>query len=68
MPSPDNRVPQGRIRRTMPIASFTARAAGGRIVAALREKTGDDDAVARFHERTAERYSELLGHSKGRCR
>jgi predicted unusual protein kinase regulating ubiquinone biosynthesis (AarF/ABC1/UbiB family) len=49
----------------MPLASFTARAAGGRIVAALREKTGDEDAVARFHERTAERYSELLGHSKG---
>lgn len=58
-------VPRGRIRRTMPLAGFTARAAGGRMVAALREKTGDTRAVARFHERTAERYSELLGHSKG---
>ena len=50
---------------TGPLAGFTARAAGGRMVAALREKTGDPDAVARFHERTAERYTELLGHSNG---
>lgn len=49
----------------MPLAGFTARAAGGRLVAGLREKTGDDGAVERFHERTAERYTELLGHSKG---
>ncbi|BBZ09992.1 ABC1 kinase family protein [Mycobacterium branderi] len=49
----------------MPLAGFTARAAGGRMVAALREKTGDTDAVQRFRERTAERYTELLGHSKG---
>lgn len=58
-------VPRGRVRRTMPLAGFTARAAGGRMVAALREKTGDAGAVARFHERTAERYTDLLGHSKG---
>jgi predicted unusual protein kinase regulating ubiquinone biosynthesis (AarF/ABC1/UbiB family) len=58
-------VPRGRIRRTMPLAGFTARAAGGRMVAALQERTGDADAVQRFHERTAERYAELLGHSKG---
>ncbi len=49
----------------MPLAAFTARAAGGRMVAALREKTGDADAVSRFHDRTAARYTELLGHSKG---
>jgi predicted unusual protein kinase regulating ubiquinone biosynthesis (AarF/ABC1/UbiB family) len=61
----DDLIPHGRIRRTMPLAGFTARAAGGRIVAGLREKTGDDGAVERFHERTAERYTELLGHSKG---
>ena len=65
MPTSDNTVPRGRIRRTMPLAGFAARAAGGRMVAALREKTGDTGAVARFHERTAERYSELLGQSKG---
>lgn len=58
-------VPQGRVRRTMPLAGFTARAAGGRMVAGLREKAGDTGAVERFHERTAERYAELLGHSKG---
>ena len=58
-------VPRGRIRRTMPLAGFTARAAGGRMVAGLREKSGDAGAVERFHERTAERYAELLGHSKG---
>jgi predicted unusual protein kinase regulating ubiquinone biosynthesis (AarF/ABC1/UbiB family) len=65
MPHQDDSVPRGRIRRTMPLAGFTARAAGGRLVAGLREKAGDDGAVERFHERTAERYTELLGHSKG---
>ncbi|OBI53238.1 ABC transporter [Mycobacterium sp. E787] len=49
----------------MPLAGFTARAAGGRMVAALREKAGDAGAIERFHERTAERYADLLGHSKG---
>ena len=58
-------VPRGRVRRTVPLAGFTARAAGGRLVAGLREKTGDAGAVTRFHEHTAERYTELLGHSKG---
>ncbi|MGO9508234.1 MAG: ABC1 kinase family protein [Mycobacterium sp.] len=65
MPTNDNPVPRGRIRRTMPLAGFAARAAGGRLVAGLRQKAGDGEAVARFHERTAQRYSELLGHSKG---
>jgi predicted unusual protein kinase regulating ubiquinone biosynthesis (AarF/ABC1/UbiB family) len=58
-------VPQGRIRRALPLAGLTARTAGGHMVAALREKTGDPGAVARFHERTAERYAEQLGHAKG---
>lgn len=49
----------------MPLAGFTARAAGGRLVAGMRQRTGDGGAVERFHERTAERYAELLGHSKG---
>lgn len=61
----DKHVPQGRLRRTMPLAGFTARAAGGRLVAGLQRRAGDDGAVQRFHERTAERYVELLGHSKG---
>jgi predicted unusual protein kinase regulating ubiquinone biosynthesis (AarF/ABC1/UbiB family) len=62
---PADDVPHGRIRRTMPLAGFTARAAGGRMVAGLREKAGNAGAVERFHERTAERYADLLGHSKG---
>jgi predicted unusual protein kinase regulating ubiquinone biosynthesis (AarF/ABC1/UbiB family) len=49
----------------MPLAGFTARAAGGRLVAGLQERAGRDGAVERFHERTADRYAELLGHSKG---
>lgn len=62
---PEDPVPKGRLRRTLPLAGLTARTAGGRMVAAVRQKAGDADAVARFHERTAERYSELLGQSKG---
>jgi predicted unusual protein kinase regulating ubiquinone biosynthesis (AarF/ABC1/UbiB family) len=65
MPNDDKALPTGRIKRTMPLAGFTARAAGGRLVAGLRERAGNDGAVERFHERTAERYAELLGHSKG---
>jgi len=65
MAGPEDPLPRGRIRRTMPLAGFTARAAGGRMVAGLREKAGEAGAVARFHERTAAGYAELLGHSKG---
>jgi hypothetical protein len=61
----DSAVPRGRIKRTVPLAGFTARAAGGRLGAGLREKAGDEGAVERFHERTADRYTELLGASKG---
>ncbi|WP_155929228.1 AarF/ABC1/UbiB kinase family protein [Mycolicibacterium sp. CBMA 234] len=61
----DKPVPNGRLRRTMPLAGFTARAAGGRLVAGLRARAGDENAVERFHERTADRYTELLGASKG---
>jgi predicted unusual protein kinase regulating ubiquinone biosynthesis (AarF/ABC1/UbiB family) len=64
-PRGNDAVPRGRIRRTMPLAGFTARAAGGRMVAGLREKAGNTGAVDRFHERTADRYTDLLGHAKG---
>lgn len=64
-PLGNDAVPRGRIRRTMPLAGFTARAAGGRMVAGMRERTSDAGALDRFHERTAQRYAELLGHSKG---
>lgn len=65
MSAHEDPVPRGRIRRTMPLAGFTARATGGRIVAGVRKKAGDEQALDRFRERTAERYVELLGHSKG---
>ena len=62
---PDFDIQRGRLKRTMPLAGFTARAAGGRLVAGLRQRAGDAGAVERFHERTADRYAEVLGHSKG---
>jgi predicted unusual protein kinase regulating ubiquinone biosynthesis (AarF/ABC1/UbiB family) len=65
MPGRGSPLPRGRIRRTMPLAGFTARAAGGRMVAGVRQRTGSAGAVDQFHERTAERYTELLGHAKG---
>ena len=65
MPDQDNSVPRGRLRRTVPLAGFAARAAGGRLAAEVRERTGDDGAVERFHERTADRYAELLGNYRG---
>src|ERR1700759_2492764 len=65
MPSNEPPVPQGRVRRTMPLAGVTARAPGGRAVPGLRGKAGNPGVVDRFHERTAERYAQLLGHSKG---
>lgn len=42
----DTPVSRGRVRRTMPLAGFTARTAGGRMVAALRAKTGDAGSAA----------------------
>lgn len=58
-------VQAGRVRRTVPVVGFAARAAGGRVLAGLRTRAGDSSAIDRFHERTAEHYAELLGHSKG---
>ncbi|NMO01233.1 AarF/ABC1/UbiB kinase family protein [Gordonia sp. TBRC 11910] len=55
----------GRVRRTVPVVGFAARAAGGRLAAGLRERAGNAGAVDEFHQRTAVRYAELLGHSKG---
>lgn len=55
---------QGRLRRTAPLVGLTARTAGEAVVVGLRSKlTGADS--AEFHVRTAERYAELLGRSKG---
>ena len=55
---------RGRLRRTAPLAALTARTAGEAVVVGLRGKlTGADS--TEFHVRTAERYAELLGRSKG---
>jgi predicted unusual protein kinase regulating ubiquinone biosynthesis (AarF/ABC1/UbiB family) len=57
-------IPRGRLRRTVPLARLTARTAGEAVVVGLRGKlTGADSGD--FHVRTAERYAELLGNSKG---
>jgi predicted unusual protein kinase regulating ubiquinone biosynthesis (AarF/ABC1/UbiB family) len=54
----------GRLRRAAPLASLTARTTGEALVVALRTKlTGAQD--PEFHVRSAERYAELLGNSKG---
>ncbi|MET9199495.1 AarF/ABC1/UbiB kinase family protein [Gordonia sp. NPDC003585] len=55
----------GRVRRTIPVVGFAARSAGGRVVAGLRQRAGNEGAVDDFHRRTADRYADLLGHSKG---
>jgi predicted unusual protein kinase regulating ubiquinone biosynthesis (AarF/ABC1/UbiB family) len=55
---------RGRLRRTAPLVGLTARTAGEAVVVGLRSKlTGADS--TEFHVRTAERYAELLGRSKG---
>jgi predicted unusual protein kinase regulating ubiquinone biosynthesis (AarF/ABC1/UbiB family) len=55
---------RGRLRRTAPLAALSARTAGEAAVAGLRSKlTGAGS--TEFHVRTAERYTELLGRSKG---
>lgn len=54
----------GRLRRVAPLAGLTTRTMGEAAVIALRGKlTGESS--AEFHVRTAERYAELLGRSKG---
>ena len=54
----------GRLRRTAPLIGLTARTAGEAVVVGLRSKLTGADSTG-FHERTAERYTELLGRSKG---
>lgn len=63
-PGKEDGIRRGRVRRTVPLATLTARTAGEAVVVGLRSKlTGADS--AEFHVRTAERYAELLGSSKG---
>jgi hypothetical protein len=55
---------RGRVRRTAALVGVAARTAGEAVVAGLRGKLAGADG-AEFHARTAERYAELLGRSKG---
>jgi predicted unusual protein kinase regulating ubiquinone biosynthesis (AarF/ABC1/UbiB family) len=59
-------IPQGRVRRTAPLAALSARAAGGGLVDVLRRRLkGERGASVEFHVRNAERYADVLSRSKG---
>ena len=58
-------IPQGRLRRSLPLAGFSARTAGEAVVASLARGPRRRENFERLHERTAERYVELLGNSRG---
>jgi predicted unusual protein kinase regulating ubiquinone biosynthesis (AarF/ABC1/UbiB family) len=55
---------RGRLRRAAPLVGLTARTAGEAALVGLRGGLSGSQA-AEFHARTAERYAELLGRSKG---
>lgn len=60
----DGGISRGRLRRTAPLATLSARTAGEAVVVGMRSKvTGRDK--AEFYASAAERYAELLGRSKG---
>src|SRR3954452_11180419 len=59
-------IPQGRLRRTAPLAALSARAAGEGVVEVLRRRLkGERGASVEFHVRNAERYADVLSRSKG---
>lgn len=59
-------IPQGRLRRTAPVAAMSARAAGEGVVDVLRRRLkGQRGASLEFHLRNAERYADTLSRSKG---
>jgi predicted unusual protein kinase regulating ubiquinone biosynthesis (AarF/ABC1/UbiB family) len=61
---PGDGIDRGRWRRTGALVGLTARTAGEAVVARMRGKaTGADS--SEFHIRTAERYADLFGRSKG---
>lgn len=62
--SGDGRIPTGRLTRAMPVAGLIARTTGEAVVTALRRRVSRGD-VSFDHERAAERYAQLLGHSRG---
>ncbi len=58
--SPRGRIRTGRVARAAPLVALTGRTAGEAVISALRRK---DRAGAQ--QRSAERYAESLGHSRG---
>ena len=59
-------VPQGRLRRTAPLAAISARAAGEGVVDVLRRRLhGERGTSLEFHVRNAGRYTDALSRSKG---
>jgi len=64
MPSKGDGITRGRLRRSVPLATLSARTAGEAVVVGLRSRLTGADSTD-FHVRTADRYAELLGHSKG---
>src|SRR3954464_15844843 len=59
-------IPQGRVRRTAPLAALSARAAGEGLVDVLRRRLkGERGPSVEFHVRNAERYADVLSRSKG---
>src|SRR3954453_23398038 len=59
-------IPQGRLRRTAPLAAVSARAAGEGVADVLRRRLkGERGASVEFHVRNAERYADVLSRSKG---
>ena len=59
-----DRIGGGRVRRALPLAALSARTAGEAVVVGLQSRLADGDPTD-FHIRTAERYAELLGRSRG---
>jgi predicted unusual protein kinase regulating ubiquinone biosynthesis (AarF/ABC1/UbiB family) len=63
-PAKGDDIARGRLRRAVPLVALSARTASEAAMVGLRSKlTGADS--TEFHVRSAERYAELLGHSKG---
>ncbi len=57
-------IDRGRLRRAVPLVGLAVRTVGEALVARLRGGRTDAD-HAEFHVRSAERYAELFGRSKG---
>jgi predicted unusual protein kinase regulating ubiquinone biosynthesis (AarF/ABC1/UbiB family) len=57
-------IDRGRLRRAAPLVGLTARTASEALLVGARRRLTDADTTD-FHIRTAERYVELLGRSKG---